>query len=69
MISEFSFKDMVGKAWNWFKDKVIALWNWLKEQWNKLKEKVKEMWEHGLDVTMAYFETDVVVKVNDKIRL
>ena len=43
MINEFSFKAMVGKAWNWFKDKVIALWNWLKEQWNKTttrKEKI-----------------------------
>ena len=68
MISEFSFKDMVGKAWNWFKDKVIALWNWLKEQWNKLKEKLVEVWEHGLDATMAYFETDVDVKVNNNLK-
>ena len=69
MISEFSFKDTIGKAWSWFKDKLSAVWAWLKEQWDKIKETFNKIWDDGLNTVLSYFETDVTVKVNDKVRL
>jgi len=68
MISEFSFKDMIGKAWTWFKDKVSAVWNWVKEQLSKIKETLLELWEDGLDAAMSYFGLDVEVKFNNNIK-
>ncbi len=68
MINEFSFKDMVGKAWTWFKDKVSAVWNWVKEQLSKIKETLLELWEDGLDAAMSYFGLDVEVKFNNNIK-
>ena len=68
MISEFSFKDMIGKAWTWFKDKVAAVWNWVKEKLSEIKEALLELWNDGLDAAMSYFGLDVDVKVNNNIK-
>tara|TARA_Y100000590_G_C15619972_1_gene977185 strand:- start:55 stop:1386 length:1332 start_codon:yes stop_codon:yes gene_type:complete len=69
MIDEIAFKNMIGKAWNWFKNKVSKIWNWVKEQLSKIKETFLELWEDGLGATMSYFGLDVEVKVNNTIKL
>ena len=68
-ITEFSFKKIVSKAWNWFKEKITKLWNWFSERVKKIVNTVIETINQGIYFALQTFELDVDVKVQTTVRL
>ena len=69
VINEFKFKELIGKAWNWFKEKISKLWNWLADFVSKIRDTVVEIIGDGIEYALNAFELDVDVKVNTTVRL
>ena len=69
VISEFDFKGMVSKAWNWLKSKLQDLWNWFKNMINDLAKKIKDLINnYSIGDILQDFDGDVQVKFNNVVR-
>ena len=69
VISEFDFKGMVSKAWNWLKSKLQDLWNWFKNMINDLAQKIKDLINnYSIGDILQDFDGDVQVKFNNVVK-
>ena len=69
VIDEGKFKDLVGKALNWFKNKLLGLWRWLSERIGKIVDAANNLINKGIYYALQTFELDVDVEVNTTVKL
>ena len=69
LLNEWSFWEKLKKIWKTFVSALKVYWekfvNFLKE----MKDKIVEVFDSGLNSILNYFELDVTVKVNTKVKL
>ena len=69
VISEFSFKNIVSKVWNWLKDKLQSLWENFKKMIQSLADKIRDLINnYSLGDILQDFDGDVKVKFNNVVK-
>ena len=69
VISEFDFKGMISKVWNWLKDKLKSLWNWFKEKIESLATQIRDLINnYSIGDVLHDFDGDVKVQFNNVIK-
>ena len=69
VISEFDFKGMISKVWNWLKEKLSSLWESFKKMIQSLFDKIKDLINnYSIGDILQDFDGDVQVKFNNVVR-
>jgi len=69
LISEFDFKGIVSKVWNWLKDKLKSLWDNFKKMIQAFAVKIKDLINnYSMGDILQDFDGDVSVKFNNVVK-
>ena len=69
VLNELAFLDKLKKIWNSFISKLKGYWDKFVNMLMELKDKIVEIFDAGIYSVLNYFELDVTVKVNTKVKL
>ena len=69
LLNEWSFWEKLKKIWNSFISKMKIYWDKFVIMLKELKDKIVEVFDAGIHSVLNYFELDVDVSVNTKVRL